>query len=294
MSVQPPVVKESSDRFGEVATLRTQAVLQSSAPHEDSQTSVATAWPKLPSKVVKSAGRVLQILEYFDDVQGVANVVEIARGLGFPQSSTSILLRSLVTLGYLHYDPSGRTYQPTSRVGLLGSWVEPTLFRGGALVQLMRDLNEATSDTVVLAARNGLYSQYIHVVQATTALRLHLTIGMTRPIATSVTGLMFLSTLSELEVAKLVRRINAYAAPGEGLIKVGELNAMLEQVRRDRYLFASSQITPGTSLLAVPLDSCVATSPLALALAGPTDRMEARKDFLLDTMRSRLASYFGH
>ena len=254
---------------------------------------VTAAWPKLPAKVVKSAGRVLQILEYFDDVQGAANVVEIARALAFPQSSTSILLRSLVSLGYLHYDPSGRTYQPTSRVGLLGSWVEPTLFRGGALVQLMRELNEETNDTVVLAARNGLHSQYIHVVQATTALRVHLTIGMTRPIATSATGLLFLSALSELEVAKLARRINAYAAPGEGLIKIGELNALLAQVRRDGYLFCRSQITPGTSLLAVPLESRVASSPLALAIAGPSERMEERKEFLLNAMRTRLASYFG-
>lgn len=261
--------------------------------HEEEAT-VSTAWPKLPSKVVKSAGRVLQILEYFDDVQGAANVVEIARALGFPQSSTSILLRSLVSLGYLHYDPSGRTYQPTSRVGLLGSWVEPTLFRGGALVQMMRDLNEATSDTVVLAARNGLQSQYIHVVQATTALRVHLTIGMTRPIATSATGLLFLSVLSELEVAKIVRRINAYAGPGENLIKVGELNAQLERIRKDGYVFCRSLITPGTSLLAVPLVSKVATSPLALALAGPTDRMEERREFLLDAVRTRLATYFGH
>lgn len=255
---------------------------------------VSAAWPKLPAKVVKSAGRVLQILEYFDDVQGAANVVEIARALGFPQSSTSILLRSLVSLGYLHYDSGGRTYQPTSRVGLLGSWVEPTLFRGGALVQLMRELNELTSDTVVLAARNGLQSQYIHVVQATTALRVHLPIGMLRPIATSVTGLVFLSALSELEVAKLVRRINAYAAPGESLVKIGELNAQLERIRTEGYLFCSSQITPGTTLLAVPLASRVAASPLALAIAGPSDRMESRKDFLLDAVRTRLSTYFGH
>jgi DNA-binding IclR family transcriptional regulator len=254
----------------------------------------STAWPKLPAKVVKSAGRVLQILEYFDDVQGAANVVEIARALGFPQSSTSILLRSLVSLGYLHYDSSGRTYQPTSRVGLLGNWVEPTLFRGGALVQMMRDLNDATSDTVVLAARNGLQSQYIHIVQATTALRVHLTIGTTRSIVRSVTGLLFLSVLPELEVAKIVRRINAYSGPDDPLVKISDVNVQLEQIRKDGYAFCRSQITPGTTLLAVPLASNVAASPLALALAGPSERMESRKDFLLDAVRTRRAAFLGH
>ena len=53
--------------------------------------------------------------------------------------SASMLLRSLVSLGYLHYDPCARTYQPTSRVGLLGSWVEPALLRGGLIPSWAKD-----------------------------------------------------------------------------------------------------------------------------------------------------------
>ncbi len=49
--------------------------------------------PELPPGVVKSAGRVLQIFEFFDEVRREANVVEICATLGYPQSSTSALLR---------------------------------------------------------------------------------------------------------------------------------------------------------------------------------------------------------
>lgn len=70
---------------------------------------VEVSWPSIPPSVVKSAGRVLQILEFFDDVKREANVVEICRALGYPQSSTSVLLRSLVQLGYLAYTPKGRS-----------------------------------------------------------------------------------------------------------------------------------------------------------------------------------------
>src|SRR3546814_12336581 len=57
-------------------------------------------WPRLPTSVVKSAGRALQILEYFDDARREANMIDISRALHYPESSTSILLRSLVALGY--------------------------------------------------------------------------------------------------------------------------------------------------------------------------------------------------
>src|SRR3546814_8484437 len=64
-----------------------------------------------------------------------------------------------------------------------------SLFQGdGGILRIMETLNAETSDAVILTARNGLCAQYIHVVQARTALRLHLTTGTMRPIASSVTG----------------------------------------------------------------------------------------------------------
>src|SRR3546814_17492015 len=75
--------------------------------------------------VVKSAGRVLRILEYFDSVQREACVSEISRTLKWPQSSTSVLLKSLVSLGYLQKDRYRRTYRPTRRGSLLGHCLAP-------------------------------------------------------------------------------------------------------------------------------------------------------------------------
>ncbi|WP_296579487.1 helix-turn-helix domain-containing protein [Phreatobacter sp.] len=127
---------------------------------------VEVSWPSIPPSVVKSAGRVLQILEFFDDVKREANVVEICRALGYPQSSTSVLLRSLVQLGYLAYTPKGRSYVPTSRVRVLGNWIDGNLFGEGKLIRLVNELNERTGHAIFLGVRNGLTIQYIHVVQA--------------------------------------------------------------------------------------------------------------------------------
>ena len=63
--------------------------------------------------VVKSAIRTLEILEYFDEVQQPLNIVAVATALDYPQSSTAALLRSLTTMGYLHYNSRKLTYVPT-------------------------------------------------------------------------------------------------------------------------------------------------------------------------------------
>src|SRR5215471_12160295 len=93
--------------------------------------------PKITGSVVKSAGRVLQVLEFFDDIRRESNVVEIKDALGYPQSSTSALLRSLVELGYLNYNNTSRTYIPTTRVALLGTWIDNDLMRDGGLLETM-------------------------------------------------------------------------------------------------------------------------------------------------------------
>src|SRR3546814_5492035 len=92
----------------------------------------------IEQKTVKSAGRVLEILEYFDDLQRQSTVMEIADALGYPQSSTSALLRSLVGMGYLNYDAHARTYITSSRVALLGSWVNRSEEHTSELQSLMR------------------------------------------------------------------------------------------------------------------------------------------------------------
>ena len=250
-------------------------------------------WNGVPPTVVKSAGRALQILEFFDDTRRAANMMVISRALHYPESSTSILLRSLVTLGYLDYDRRKRTYRPTSRVRLLGSWIDPPLFQNDGVIQLMQSLNDETRDVVMLASRNGLCSQYIHVVQAQTALRLHLTPGTMRPIARSATGSVLLSTLSDLEIAKLVRRINSEVDNLDELVKISDLLQEIEGIRRDGHVLARSRVTKGTTVLAMPLPARLTATPMVVAIGGATARMEERYHELVDLMSRRMQEHLG-
>lgn len=248
---------------------------------------------ELPANVVKSAGRTIQILEYFDDVQSPRNVIEIARALGLPQSSASVLLRSLETLGYLYYDPLERTYQPTTRVGLLGSWVEPQLLRGGALVDLMRSLNRATRRSVVLAARNGLDSQFLHVEQdAETPSGFNVPVGSKLPLSRSVVFPIFLADAAEGEVSKLVRRINAYAGPGSPLVRADEILERIRRFRRERFVFDRSETDPEVSVLALAVRSEAGSAPLAISLVGPHAPMERDLAALVEEMHRQIDSYF--
>jgi IclR family acetate operon transcriptional repressor len=247
-------------------------------------------WPQIPRSVVKSAGRVLQILEFFDDVKRDASVIEICQSLGYPQSSTSVLLRSLVELGYLSYDARRRAYHPTNRVRVLGNWINGSLFGEGKLPRLVNELNARTGHVIFLGARNGLHIQYIHVAQATTSLRLHLIPGTSRPIASSVGGQVLLSILPDLEVQKLVRRINAERLETDPLVDSKELLSTLRMIRTNgANTCHASKITPGAAVIALLLPSVLADPPLVLGVGGASQLMVPQLDEIVACMHEVIA-----
>ena len=109
---------------------------------QNGQVTEATSYGPPATGSVKSAGRVLRILEFFDEIQRDARVAEIAERLSFPQSSTSILLNCLVDLGYMDYLPESRTFLPSPRVTLLGTWLDKGPVRNGSLIRMLEEISQ--------------------------------------------------------------------------------------------------------------------------------------------------------
>ena len=242
---------------------------------------------------VKSAGRVLQILELFDEIQREARVSEIAGRLNLPQSSTSMLLKSLVRLGYLDYDPASRSFLPSPRVALLGAWVDKGPVRDGSLVRMLEHLSERTGGTVILAARNAIFSQYVHVLQARTAMRFHVPPGTRRLVVWSATGTALLADSPEAEIGPLVRRTNAEAPPEQPPIALAAVLANLARLRRDGHFFSRGLVTPGAGSIAVPLPRRIDGKgrPLAVAVSGLLDAFARREGEIAAMIHDAVARF---
>lgn len=236
----------------------------------------------MSNQVVKSAGRILRILEFFDEVRRPASVMEIARALGFPQSSTSDLVQSLVVMGYLSFDRETRLYVPTPRVALLGSWIDETI-SGGQIQRLMAELGEATGETIILAIANGPFVRYVQVVPATKPMRLHIRPGMTRPIAGSGLGNLLLSTCPDDEIPALVAAVNEQRE-GEPL-ELAPLMEEIRDIRRSGVSLSVDRISKGAGVVSVLLPRPPGRQPLALGIGGLSESISAERDALVALMR---------
>lgn len=238
-----------------------------------------------PEKVVKSAGRVLRILEFFDARREAASVVDVARTLRMPQSSTSVLLRSLTLMGYLDYEGRSRTYRPTSRVAILGSWVNPALVQRGGVLDIMRDVSAKVGMTSVLAARNGLNAQYIHIVSMDDNSSGQC-VGAMRPLATSAAGQLFLSLLHDSEVSKIIRRVNAYAGANDKIVRLPELQTRLADIRKRGFVYQPREGESGGATLGLLVPN--SQGPLAFCLSGSQARIERECETLVALMRRHI------
>ncbi|PVX28599.1 IclR family transcriptional regulator [Sphingomonas pokkalii] len=243
-------------------------------------------------QIVKSAGRVLRILELFDVLKREALVSEVSELLEMPQSSTSVLLRSLVVMGYLSYNAPTRAFAPTTRVALLGSWVNGPLLSDGPLIRLMHRLNVRTGQAVVLAVRNHVWSQYIHVVQATSPVRLYVVKGSRRPLACSATGLTLIADLPDSEIKRIGVRYNAEPQEVDVKVPVATLLDRVQAVRDNGYAFQHDTVTAGAGVIAMRLPQLEKSEErLSIGIAAPTEILRDNKDEFVLALHEEIGSH---
>lgn len=241
--------------------------------------------------VVKSAGRVIRILELFDVLRREAPVYEVSELLDLPQSSTSVLLRSMFMMGYLQFNPKTRAFKPTTRVALLGNWVNGAMISDGLLMRLLQRINARTNQAVVVAVRNQIWSEYIHVVQSTNPVRLFVVKGSRRPLTRSGTGLMLLADLSDTDIKRIAVRTNAEAGADQPRGCIQSLMDQVTQVRRQGWAATFDTITTGGGMIAMRLPQVNSEEQLVVGLPGLTDNLRSNFGTYLDVLREETARY---
>ena len=217
-------------------------------------------------------------------------MLEIARELGFPPSSTAGILRSLQQLGYL-IQTEQRLYRPTPRVTLLGSWVDPLLAHDGPLMALMSHLSKATGETIILALQIDEGARYIHIIPSTQRIRLHVNVGDVRPLLTSGTGRLFVSAMDIDAVRRAVFRHNALRAPKEPEINLAAVCRDAAQIRKNGYAVSLDRLVRGVGIIAALLPEREGSQPMAIAIGGPSIAIRTRSTELAALLKEGVEQY---
>jgi len=247
------------------------------------------------SSTVKSAARALEVLDYFRSERAPRSLGQIVDALGYPQSSTTVLLKSLTTLGYVNYDRVRRVYFPTLRVASLGDWIGPALLGGNEqLLEAMRDLHNATGETVSLGLLNDVYLQYIRVIQSTHPMHFYTEEGIMRPFVHSSLGWMLASTRSPEQIERLVRRANIAIAKPSERVNVQETVQRIVALKGQPWLYVEGIPFDGGATMCALVPVAINEQPVVLGLGGILDRMRSHRARYSVALRRAVGSVQRH
>ena len=242
----------------------------------------------MSTDTIKSARRALGLFELFAEKQRPLSIKEIAVFMGVPQSSTSVLVKSLVTLGYLEHDQEDRCYYPTLRIALLGTWMRRRHKVSRRVPTLVSKLATVVGESVLISIRNGIYTQHVYAQKGEDPLSLTVESGQLYPLATTASGWMFLSRETDEEVGKIIRRTQAEVTNDYWRENAAQALENVQKSRHHGYAITEGHTHKEVAAVAVLLPISAGKQPLTLCVGGPTRRIHAKKEHIVESMSQAL------
>jgi len=248
----------------------------------------------MAQREVKSAVRSLDVLYMFAVERRALSQREIVKLLGYPQSSTTFLLKTMVSSGYLIYDPNDRTYFPTPKVLSVGDWLRETDYGrmdgDTPLADLIRELEEF-GETVCLSTQNDTNVYWHRVIARNLPRELYYPEGHMYALTYSSHGWVLLSRLEAERVDRTCRLVNSREPNLRLRVKPDDALRRVEHIRNRGYFYHRNTFLVGGASVSMLLPGKVAGRAVAVGVGGMVDRVEKKLDEIIPRLEKVVRSY---
>jgi len=238
--------------------------------------------------VVKSADRVLDILELLADEPQGLTVTEISARLGIARSSTHGLVYNLLWRGYLTQEhPRDKRFRLGARLIHLGLAVMDRVDLRSAARAPLEQLVAAAGATAYVAVPDR--GELVYVDKLAVARRdvgMDMRIGVRRPIHSSSLGKALLAALDDESAAAIIDGIDLYPVTDSTITTPAALLADLAETRARGYSMDEQEAVLGVCCVGAPIRDHTGRSIAAVSVstfrelyqpevAGPATAMAA-------------------
>lgn len=242
----------------------------------------------LDGATVKSALRVMLIIELLTKHDRGLSFTALQEELDVPKSSLFSLLRTMTARGHLLFDDKTRIY----RLGVRYWEAGQAFLRGTDLPRTARSYLEAASaelgETTQLSVLDGLENVYIAKVEAEQRLQLVSQVGSRLPAHATGLGKVLLAHLHEDDLEERLAGAELASFTPSTIADKDELFRELRTVRERGYATDKGEYTPGVYCVAVPVydhqDQVVASMSCSVPDVRLTAGFEGR---MLDALRTQ-------
>ncbi|MCW5236544.1 IclR family transcriptional regulator [Verminephrobacter eiseniae] len=240
--------------------------------------------------IVPAAARTMSLLELFAREKRELSNADLARLLDLPESSCSDLLHTLHELGYLLRTARSRRFYPTARLLSVAREIsasDPLYAVASEAAELLRD---KTGETGLCGRIEAGVVKVLALTAGRHPLRYMQNVGDKLSLHVSALGKAILALGTPEEAARQLRLKPLRKIAEGSIVDLAALQAQVAQARAQGWIWVENEGGDGLSALAVA--GHAGGAPLALSVAGPTDRLRPQRQALLAALQEVQALVF--
>ena len=140
----------------------------------------------------------------------------------------------------------------------------------------------------MLGLQSGPQIRYVHILAASYAVQLTVTVGTVRPMTLSAVGQILLGQKTNTQVKAIIRRNNADVDNASQRVKESEFLKEIELIRERGYAESRGKMTPGANVIAMLAPNDGNSPLLAIGIGGQMPRIDQRRKTIIEVMRQHL------
>lgn len=237
------------------------------------------------SSSVKTALRVIEMIELFARETQPLSLSEIARALDVPVSSCLGLIRTLTQSGYLYETGKRQGYYPTGRLYSMAQRIytaDPILEQVRPTLEELRNTTEETVVLGKLSAEGRVI--YIEVMQSFNPIRYVAVAGMQRSLHANSIGKALLARLDANERQKILQTKQLDAFNQRTKTQIEEIEQELLQSEQRGWFENIGESIADVAGIAWPLH--LNGTYYAISIAGPIYRIQEQREALAERLRT--------
>lgn len=226
---------------------------------------------------VKSATRVLDILDHLGRWGSDSTHAEISDRLGIPKSSMTHLLRTMTNRGYLHYDAETKRYGLGQAISDLS---QNERFHGDLIQSAIRVLKVVTTETGESSALNllrGDKSEVVACIMSGHRLMYHMQLGDQAPLYATSGGKALLAFLTPEQQEQYYASVKIESFTQNTITTLPDLRSEVAKVRLAGVARVTEEFTLGISGVARPILDENGIAIASLNIAAPSFRLGSRE-----------------
>lgn len=240
--------------------------------------------------VVKSADRVIQILETIGLDSGGSTHRDLWEGLGIPKGSLSPLLSNLIERDYVTFDAATKRYCLGPRLLVLTGRYLSTIDLVRIGIPILRELVAEVNEDGELAVKKDTDILILHKEDCSRPFKYSIAIGDRGPMHATAAGKAILAYLPDDELSRYLSLVKLAPITKNTITNRQTLLRGLKDIRSTGLAYGRDELYEGVSAIATPIFNLHRSIAGSIVVTLPSTRFKAERRRIIEPSLRRAAA----